>query len=97
MDGRLTKIAQSALPAPSVTPQSTITATVTTKNARTNVRSGPGLAFPVVAKVDPGAAFAVTGKSEDQKWWQICCVKGADSAEPGASAWLSGSVVEIQV
>ena len=96
IDGRLSEIAQSALPSPTVMPQFDIMALVNTKGARANLRSGPGLEFPIVDKANPNAAFEVVGRSEDKKWWQICCVKNADGAEPGAFAWLSGSVVQIQ-
>ena len=36
-----------------------------------NVRGGPGTAYQVVGQVSPGQYYAVTGKNEDNDWWQI--------------------------
>jgi len=36
-----------------------------------NVRSGPGLGFPVVTQLSPGQTVAIVGKNVDSSWWQI--------------------------
>lgn len=70
---------------------------VSTEGSRANVRSGPGLNAAIIAKADPGQAFQVLGKSEDEGWWQICCVEGPNDAEgqPTTEGWLSDSVVRL--
>ena len=57
-----------------------ISATVITEGARANVRSGPGLGFPIIAKGEPGTVYDVLGRSEDGEWYQICCVNPAGQA-----------------
>ncbi len=57
-----------------------ISATVITEGARANVRSGPGLGFPIIAKGEPGTVYDVLGRSEDGEWYQICCVDPAGQA-----------------
>ncbi len=54
-----------------------VSATVITEGARANVRSGPGLGFPIIAKGEPGTVYDVLGRSEDGEWYQICCVNPA--------------------
>jgi N-acetylmuramoyl-L-alanine amidase len=36
-----------------------------------NVRSGPGVAFPVIARINRGAVFTVIGRNADASWLQI--------------------------
>jgi hypothetical protein len=68
---------------------------VIVKNARANIRSGPGLDFPVVAKANPGDVLGISAKSADQKWWQVCCINGADAGH-GEFGWMADSVVKVQ-
>lgn len=81
-------------PAPVIVPD--VTARVITEGSRANVRSGPSLDAPIVAKANPGDTFEVTGKSADGEWWQICCVRGpADGPDAATeSAWIASVVVE---
>jgi hypothetical protein len=51
-----------------------------------NVRSGPGIEYPVLAEVAEGATFDVTGQLGG--WWQVCCIAG----EPG---WLIAEAVTV--
>lgn len=71
-----------------------------------NVRSGPGTNFPIVAKVNPGTVFTVVSKSQDDTWWQICCISAATSVITGTAtttgtvattvtAWMASSVVKV--
>jgi len=47
-------------------------------SALVNVRSGPGVDFPVVDSLDPGQSAAITGKSAAADWWQIA-LSGSDN------------------
>jgi hypothetical protein len=86
-------------PAESVTisDTGTISATVTVKNRSVNVRSGPGLDFSVVNGAAQGDTFAALGLSDDEAWWQICCVTGPNDEKdsPTQKAWISNRVVTI--
>jgi hypothetical protein len=64
-------------------------------NRSVNVRSGPGLDFPVVAGAREGAVFEAIGRSEDEGWWRICCVRGPNDGVDEATqrAWISNVVV----
>jgi hypothetical protein len=64
-------------------------------NRSVNVRSGPGLNFPVVAGAREGAVFQAIGRSEDEGWWRICCVRGPNDGPDEATqrAWISNVVV----
>lgn len=96
--GSLEDISNYDLPQSTQAEDPEATAVVITEGSRANVRSGPGLGFPIVAKALPGDTFEVLGKSDDGEWWQICCVENPDSdaAEATESAWLATSVVQIE-
>jgi hypothetical protein len=53
-----------------------------------NVRSGPGLAYPVVTQLGVGAEVTIVGRNAAGTWWKICCVNGAD-------VWVADSVVTV--
>lgn len=57
--------------APAANPAAEITATVTISDARLNVRSGPGVEYPIIAKASPGAVYAVIGRNETGDWLQL--------------------------
>ncbi len=82
---------------PSVQATQTVSATVTVKNRSVNVRSGPGLDFSVVFGARQGDTFQALGTSDDEAWWQICCVPGpSDEKEnPTQKAWISNRVVTV--
>ena len=46
-------------------------ALVRTGNARLNVRSGPGLTYPLIDKVAAGATLAIIARNGDRSWLQI--------------------------
>lgn len=70
---------------------------VSTSGSRANIRSGPGLSAAIIGKGDPGATFTVVGKSDNDAWWQICCVPGPNDApnKPTRTGWVSNSVVRL--
>ncbi len=75
-------------PAPSPTPDPG--ATLTIPAGGTNVRSGPGLDFEVLGRLDEGDSFPVTGQDETGDWWQIEYAAGE-----GGVAWVAAAVVEF--
>lgn len=93
----ISDIANYTLPTPEPVIVPDVSAEVITEDARANIRSGPALDAPIVAKANPGDIFQVTGRSDDGEWWQICCVAGpADEGDEATEkAWLSSVVVEL--
>jgi len=93
-------------PVPTSTTTAKLSIVVNTGGSRANVRSGPGTNFPIVAKVNPGTVFTVVSKSQDDTWWQICCISAATSVITGTTtttgtaattvtAWMASSVVKV--
>ncbi|MEZ4766810.1 MAG: SH3 domain-containing protein [Caldilineales bacterium] len=80
-----------ATPTPS--PTSTATPTPTrgglVDNVRLNVRSGPGLSFPVILTVPPDYPFTILSESADGGWLNVCCV------EDGSTGWVSSVYVLV--
>lgn len=54
-----------------------------------NVRQGPGVAYPVVTRLEPGTQVTVVGRNPAGDWWKICCVNGAD-------VWISDALVRVE-
>ena len=50
------------------------------------VRSGPGVDYPVVGSLTPGASADITGRDVEGTWWQIL-YEGA----PGGRGWISAN------
>jgi uncharacterized protein YgiM (DUF1202 family)/chitodextrinase len=62
-----------------------------TANADLNIRSGPGVAYPVIGLLQSGQTAEVTAVSPDAGWWQV--------KFPGASSgygWVSARYVTAQ-
>jgi len=88
------------LPPPAMTMEATVippppdpgepTATVIAKNGL-NVRTGPGLEYPVIGVAPSGITLEVVGVSQDRTWWVIN-IPGA----PGNYGWVSEEYVEVQ-
>ena len=55
-----------------------------------NVRSGPGLGFDLLGRLDENSEASVVGKSETGEWWQIEYEKG----EAGLG-WVADAVVDF--
>jgi len=70
-------------------------ASITVKNSRVNIRSGPGLEHQPVTTANAGTSFKTYGKTAGG-WWQICCFQGVNDEpdQPTQLAWVSGQVVE---
>lgn len=54
-----------------------------------NVRQGPGVAYPIVTRLDPDTQVTVVGRNPAGDWWKICCVNGAD-------VWISDALVRVE-
>lgn len=52
-----------------------------------NIRTGPGVDYEVVATVERGAEYDITGRDSSGEWWAICCVEGQ-------GAWVNGEYVD---
>ena len=89
------------LPSPTPTPEPGTTVVVNTNGSRANVRSGPGLSFPIVGKAQPNEAFEVRSRSADNQWWEVCCVQTGvvttatvtTTNVTTTTGWLANSVV----
>ncbi|MCB0108342.1 MAG: SH3 domain-containing protein [Caldilineaceae bacterium] len=94
--GLVRSISEYVSPTPVPTAEPSTTVVVNTNGARANIRSGPGLDFPIVAKGYPGDAYEVVGRSEDEAWWQICCVTNTEGATTTSDeTWVAASVVRL--
>ncbi len=63
-----------------------------------NVRSGPGVGFPVLFTVDTGMTFSIIGQSRDRLWWYIDTPfgKGWINKQLGQSSGAISSVPVVQ-
>jgi hypothetical protein len=57
-----------------------------------NVRTGPGTTYPVITRFEPGQETIVTGRNEDQSWWQVNL---DDPEEPDDLGWVYGELVTL--
>jgi PKD repeat protein/uncharacterized protein YraI len=56
-----------------------------------NVRSGPGVSYPVIGALQSGQTAFINGQSYDQGWWQIKFAGG-----PNGLGWVSAQYVTAQ-
>lgn len=68
----------------SIAPELTIT------NEFANIRSGPGINFNLVGKLNQNEKAPVRGKNQDGTWWQIAFDKG-----PNGVGWVFGQLVSV--
>jgi len=96
-NSRLENISAHTLPTPEPLITAEVNAVIATEGSRANIRSGPSLDAPVIAKADPRDEYKITGKSADGEWWQICCVAGPGDGDGEATetAWISSVVAEL--
>lgn len=64
-------------------PGTALAVSALTSDGRTNVRSGPGARYSIVAKVGGGSRVEVLGCLEDRSWCRAIA--------PGARGWISAS------
>ncbi len=88
---------------PTATPSPTATATPTPEPdpivkvneaspTNINVRAGPGLNYPIITQFAPGQEASVTGRNEDDSWWQVN-LPGAET--DSAQGWVYGQLVSL--
>jgi uncharacterized protein YraI len=86
---------QAPTPTPTrAAPSATLTPTASPPTARMtasagNLRSGPGVAYPVVGQASRGDGLAVLSRNEAGDWLQVTW--------KGSPAWLSASLVSLNV
>ena len=75
-------------PAPTTPPPPTATPVPrAVASGETNLRSGPGTVYPVVDTLPAGGEAKITGKNQDETWWQL-------QRDDGASVWIIANRVE---
>ena len=103
--------AEPVLPPPTSTPAADVAAppqlgyiepvmaTVASEDARLNVRTGPGTAYDLLEKVDPGAEFVALARSEFGDWIQIALPETVEGSGWVATEFLnlSGPVESLFV
>ena len=65
-----------ATPFPTDTSTPTATPYVLVSSGLVNLRSGPGIDYPLIAQLGPDIAVAIVGQNSEGTWYQICCVNG---------------------
>lgn len=73
---------------PTFTPTATATPYVEIESGLVNLRTGPGVAFPLVAQLGPGVPVALVGRNTEGTWYQICCVNNQ-------SVWVAATHVRL--
>jgi hypothetical protein len=73
-------------PTPSHTPLPPVAVKV--KSDKTNVRTGPGAGYPLIAQLSAGTEITVVGRDRTGAWWKVCCVNGGD-------AWIADKMVTV--
>jgi len=53
-----------------------------------NIRSGPGIAYPVVSSLDEGSSAPILAQNQDRSWWQI-------QLPDGKTGWVADSVISV--
>lgn len=73
---------------PSPTPEPAPEVSVPPDSAtKINIRSGPGTDYPVLGQIEPGQSAPVTGRNQDNSWWQI-------SLSDNSLGWVFGELVQ---
>lgn len=77
-------------PSPTITPTPTPSPTpyIIVASGLVNLRTGPSLAYPLVAQLGPNIPVAIVGQNPEGTWYQICCVNGD-------SVWVAKEHVTI--
>lgn len=62
---------------------------------RVNIRSGPGVIYPVLAVADQGTEFEIVSNYQDGLWWELCCIGARKGWVIGESVAVYGDVSGI--
>jgi uncharacterized protein YgiM (DUF1202 family) len=76
-----------ATPQPATPALTASTSLFATSNFRSNVRSGPGVAYTVIGQLKAGDSVDITGRRPDNRWIRINF--------NGQEGWISAGLVEI--
>lgn len=73
-------ISPTATPVPTATPTPTPTATpfIVVESGLVSLRTGPGVAYPLVAQLGPRIPIAIVAQNPEGSWYQLCCVNGGN-------------------
>jgi uncharacterized protein YraI len=74
--------------APTATPTATPRPQVLAQNTA-NLRSGPGKAYPLIGRLEPGQSAEIIARNASGDWWQL-------SWKGQGSAWVAGTTVKVQ-
>lgn len=78
----------SPTPIPSPTPEpAPVVSLPPDSTTKINIRSGPGTDYPVLGQIEPGQSAPVTGRNQDNSWWQI-------SLADNSLGWVFGELVQ---
>lgn len=82
-------------PATTETPTTTtiLTGIVASGDDRLNVRSGPSIDYPIIAKALPGESYPVVGRTADGAWLQID--RSATNSDEPDVGWVSAAYLEV--
>jgi hypothetical protein len=77
-------------PTPAPTPFISVEAPV-------DLRTGPGDAYPVAIRLQPGHTLPIVGRSEDSAWLLVCCVGSAQVWAPAQEVTLHNNLLGVVV
>ncbi|MFN8490624.1 MAG: hypothetical protein U0350_23745 [Caldilineaceae bacterium] len=83
------------LPSP-ILSSTQITVAVTVQESRLNLRSGPGVAYPVIDKAEPGSAWLAVGRDATGDWVLLTTATGQRAAW-AATAYLTLAAPSTQL
>ena len=72
------------------------TALVTLQGSRLNLRSGPGVAYPIVGKAAAGSRWAVIGRTAAADWVQLRALNGTGDASWAAVSYLCRATAGVE-
>ncbi|MCX6046098.1 MAG: SH3 domain-containing protein [Chloroflexi bacterium] len=80
----------SETPLPTFTPPPTLTPTpfVAIASGAIDLRTGPGVQYPLVYQLGPNIPIPLVGRNQEGTWWQLCCVSGA-------TVWVAATHVQV--
>jgi uncharacterized protein YgiM (DUF1202 family) len=65
-------------PTPTTTPTATPLPDASVGELLTNLRSGPGVGYPIITEAQPGTPLTVLGKSADTEWLKVTMPDGTE-------------------